>query len=63
MALGSSRRVVFRHLCFMTLPRRLRGNVVAEAEMREYGLLSLRSCGVSEAVGLPNDLINQQQGW
>ena len=32
---------------------RLQGRVTGEAEVREYGLHSLPSCGVSEAAGVP----------
>ena len=42
---------------------RLQGRVTGEAEVREYGLHSLPSCGVSEAAGVPNHLTKRHYGW
>ena len=42
---------------------RLQGQVTGEPKVREYGLHSLRSCGVSEAAGVPNHLIKRHCGW
>ena len=42
---------------------RLQGRVTGEAEVREYGLHSLPSCGVSEAARVPNHLTKRHYGW